>query len=142
MKFSWGTGVTLTMMAFIALMAGFMIKAIQEQEELVAEDYYAQELRYQDRMDKIHRAGVDRVTFQVEGDSLLIAFQGDPPARATLRLQRPSDERADRAFEVLCRADGRCAVPVTDLLRGMYKAELEWTGPAGVGLVEERIVVP
>lgn len=130
------------MMAFIALMAGFMIKAIQEQEELVAEDYYAQELRYQDRMDKIHRAGVDRVTFQVEGDSLLIAFQGDPPARATLRLQRPSDERADRAFEVLCRADGRCAVPVTDLLRGMYKAELEWTGPAGVGLVEERIVVP
>ena len=30
MKFSWGTGVTLTMMAFIALMAGFMVKAIQE----------------------------------------------------------------------------------------------------------------
>lgn len=130
------------MMAFIALMAGFMVKAIQEQEQLVAEDYYAQELRFQERLDKLHRAGTDRVAFQVEGDSLLIAFQGDVPAHATLRLQRPSDERADRAFEVFCRADGRCAVPVTDLLRGMYKAELEWTGPTGTGLVEDRIVVP
>ena len=35
MKFSWGTGVTLTMMAFIALMAGFMIKAIQEQQAII-----------------------------------------------------------------------------------------------------------
>lgn len=142
MNFSWGTGIMLTMTAFIAMMAGFMVKAIQEQEQLVAEDYYAQELRYQDRLDKLQRAGNERVAFHVDGDSLFIAFRGAVPASATLRLQRPSDERADRAFEVSCRADGHCAVPVNDLLRGLYKAELEWTGPSGTGLVEDRIVVP
>ncbi|MBV6405899.1 MAG: FixH family protein [Flavobacteriales bacterium] len=142
MKLNWGTGTAIALGVFVALMGGFMIKASNEQEQLVAEDYYTQELHYQDRLDKLNRAVHGQAELRVVGDSLLISLAGAVPAQAILRLQRPSDERADRSFELRPDAGGRCAVPIAGLLRGLYKAELEWTGPSGVVLVEERIVVP
>ncbi len=142
MKFNWGTGTAIALGAFIALMVGFMVKASTEQEQLVAEDYYAQELRYQERLDQLNRTGSGQADLQVVGDSLLVTLSEVAPSVVLLRLQRPSDERADRSFELRPDDAGRCGVPLTGLLRGLYKAELEWTGPAGIVLVEERIVLP
>ncbi|MBK7086384.1 MAG: FixH family protein [Flavobacteriales bacterium] len=48
---NWGKGLAIAMIAFAGMLAYFLVLAAQNPEPLIAEDYYEQELKYQDRID-------------------------------------------------------------------------------------------
>ena len=48
---SWGNKLVLVFVAFVALMATLVYKAVNTKFELVTKDYYKEELRYQDKID-------------------------------------------------------------------------------------------
>jgi hypothetical protein len=52
MKFTWGTGITLTLIGFVMAMAFAVYKVMQEDFDLVTSDYYEQELIYQKKIDQ------------------------------------------------------------------------------------------
>ncbi|MFN6114481.1 MAG: FixH family protein, partial [Flavobacteriales bacterium] len=84
MKFSWGKAIFLVMTAFVLLMASFMYRAAFNQEELVAENYYEQEIKYQEQIDKLNRAGAlgEAVRMEVVGNELVISFPQEVQGRA------------------------------------------------------------
>ena len=52
MKFTWGTGIALTLTAFVLAMAFAVYKVMQQDFDLVTSDYYEKELIYQEKIDQ------------------------------------------------------------------------------------------
>jgi hypothetical protein len=147
MKFTWGNAIFLVMTAFILLMTSFMIRAASNQEELVAENYYELEVKYQQQIDKLNNTGSlsDDVLMEIVGTELIITFPAEVKGMTLsgeLYLQRPSDSRADARIPVRVDAHGRMTVPVDQRLKGAYNALLEWKAGENEYLSLDRIHVP
>ena len=59
LRFTWGTGIFLAMLAFMIFILSFVYKSIamdEYQHELVSEDYYKEELHYQEEIDKLNNS--------------------------------------------------------------------------------------
>jgi hypothetical protein len=132
MKLGWGHGIFATLTAFVLLMAWFMVRAIANQEELVAENYYEQEIGYQVQIDKqrnLTELGQD-VVVSLDAHDLLIQLPAKHAGKAihgSAVLFRPSDSRADNAFALVPDSSGRCAFDVTGALPGGYNLTVDWT---------------
>ena len=147
MKFSWGNAIFLVMTAFVLLMTSFMIRAASNQEELVAENYYEQEIKYQGQIDKLNKTSTlsEAVRMTVEGSELVISMPTDVRGKTItgeLYLQRPSDSRADERMPIVIDTVGTMRVVMADRLKGAYNVHLEWTADGTDYLSKERIYVP
>lgn len=147
MKLNWGHGVVLVMVGFIAIMTQFMYRAYHNQESLVAEDYYAKELRYQEQIDKRANASALGAVVSVEVLPGRIVFVfpeqlRDAEIEAEAYFMRPSDPRGDQRMRLTVGEDGRAEVDTGDLLRGAYHLRLEWSAAGTEYLLEDRIHLP
>lgn len=147
MKFSWGKAIFLVMTAFVLLMASFMYRAAFNQEELVAENYYEQEIKYQQQIDKLNRTGAlgEAVRMEVVGNELVISFPPEVRGRAVsgeLYLQRPSDSRADARLAIVVDSLGMMRVPIEERMKGAYNTVLEWRADEDEFLSKDRIHIP
>ena len=52
MKWNWGTGIAITLVLFIGLMSFMVFKSTQQRFDLVSENYYEEELNYQEVIDQ------------------------------------------------------------------------------------------
>ena len=146
MKFSWGQGIFLVMTGFAVMMASFLYRAYHAQEDLVTENYYEQEIRYQQQIDK--QDNVRRLngapSLDLIGNELIVSFpdvfKGER-IRGELYLQRPSDARADDRIAFDLEKGDRFHVPVADRMKGLYKVQLEWSAGEESFLANDRIYV-
>jgi len=143
---NWGKGLLLTMIAFMGMMVWFLVRAAQNPEPLVAENYYEQELRYQDRIDATQRAR------DLGGELAMRAFNGGVridlpvaihgrPVNGRLLLLRPNAPEADRTIVVAGAAEDSM-VFATDLRAGRYVAQLEWTMDGEHYYAQQDLIVP
>lgn len=147
MKFTWGTGIFVFMTAFVLLMTSFMIRAASNQEELVAENYYEQELAYQQQIDKLNRSAAlsEDLTLTSNDAGLSLQFPAWTIGKAvtgTVQLQRPSDQRADDQLDLLLDGKGHMVIPTADRLKGAYNVVVEWSVDGVSYLHRDRIYVP
>lgn len=128
---NWGKALALSLAAFVALMAWFLWKASSHVESLVTDDYYAQELKYQDRIDAQARSSAlsAPVAFTIADDRIQVRFPQELAVKGitgSLRLMRPNDARGDRSVEVRADSTGLFTSEALDLLPGRYDASLDW----------------
>lgn len=147
MRFTWGNAIFLVMSAFILLMTSFMIRAASNQEELVAENYYEQEIEYQGQIDKLNMTSTlsQAVRMTVEGSELVIEMPvdvRDKTITGELYLQRPSDSRADERMPIVLDANGTMRVALDERLKGAYNIQLDWSADGTAYLSKDRIYVP
>lgn len=146
-KLHAGHAVIAGMAVFILIMTQFMVRAYYNQETLVAEDYYAKELRYQEQIDKMHNTAALEETVSVSpmAGFLVVAlpdvFQGKE-VTGELYLMRPSDERSDLRVPLRVDANGRFTVDTSNLLKGAYVLQLEWQVEGVAYLLEEDVHLP
>ncbi len=126
---NWGKGLALAMIAFALLMAWFVYKASQHTEPLVTENYYAAELKYQERIDEMARA--KRLSAPVHmsfgRDGVDLQFPPEFNGRritGKLELLRPNNPLGDR--ELAVSTDSASVHLPTDLMAGRYNASLQW----------------
>ena len=58
-KINWGTGIVIAIVCFILFILSFVYRSVvmdEYQHELVSEDYYRDELHYQEEIDKLENA--------------------------------------------------------------------------------------
>ena len=74
---NWGKGLTIALIVFAGMMAWFVVMAHRNPEPLVTEEYYAEELKYQQRIDHTERALAmsKAVRMDVGNDRVLLQFQ-------------------------------------------------------------------
>ncbi len=56
MKFNWGYKIVLVYSVFVAGILYLVVQSSRQQMDLVTDDYYAQEIRYQEKIDQSKRA--------------------------------------------------------------------------------------
>ncbi|MBL8000704.1 MAG: FixH family protein [Flavobacteriales bacterium] len=131
MKLNWGHGIFAALALFIGMMAWFMVRAINNPEELVTEDYYKEELRYQERIDGKGMAAAAGEPVRCEAgtgrvDVIFPAAVKGAKVTGTIRFMKPNDSRADRVVPLVIDSAGRCAVDTRDWMLGAYHVEVDW----------------
>ncbi|MFN8299065.1 MAG: FixH family protein [Chitinophagales bacterium] len=130
-KFNWGWGIALVYGAFVVFMLTLVYRSTQTKEELVTEDYYGKELKYQEQIDKQKRAESFKQPLQwkVENHQVQLTFPAEvtgKPVKADVTFYRPNDSKLD--FNVSCTPDasGICAIASDKFAKGTYKMQVEW----------------
>lgn len=144
---NWGKGIALSLIAFAAMMATFLVIASRHVESLVTDEYYAEELRYQQRIDAQARARSlsGPVAILVQGDELALRFPDEMKGRmitGTLTLRRPNDARGDRSVEIHMDAEGLFRSSGLRLLPGRYDASIDWQADGVSYHSSDKLVVP
>lgn len=132
MRLNWGHGIFITLSLFVGMMAWFMVRAIGNPEELVAEDYYKQELRYQERIERMDNATAagEAVVSDVAPGTLTLRFPASVRGKAisgSLKLLKPNDGRADRTVPLTVDTAGQCVLDTREWMKGLYQVDVEWT---------------
>ena len=126
---AWPLTISLFIGALIVGVIAFAVFALRTGVDLVAPDYYDQEVRYQQHIDNIQRARqfTNGPILQVQGRLATIAIPNAAGATGTLRLYRPSDSRLDQRSPLSLDQAGRQALDLSHLLAGAWRLQLTWT---------------
>ncbi|TXE10645.1 FixH family protein [Gelidibacter salicanalis] len=133
MKFNWGTGIVLAFIGFISFILYFVISMTvnkKYEHDLVTENYYAQELEFENELHKQRNAQAldqDLLWAHTE-DGLVISFPKDmSPSDITGKvfLYRPSSKQLD--FEsAISLSDHNLLIPDKRLLDGRWNIKVDW----------------
>ena len=129
MKFNWGHGIALFFIVFVAFMLSMAMRMQRENIDLVAEDYYKQEVEYGDRMNEINRASALPQKLKVEksNEKLIVTFPAAAqPSSGELHLFRPSDKVHDRSFSLDSLKGRIFELPIRQLMPGFYRLKISW----------------
>lgn len=112
--------------------------------DLVAADYYEQELRYQGQIDRLQntQAGAAvTVSFDAANRRIVISAPGAANATGRVQLYRPSAANLDRQFEFEPDAKGVQRIETAGLLPGLWKVRVSWTAGGRDYYVDQKVVV-
>lgn len=125
---NWGHGIILAIGAFIVVIMTMVVISVRmDGIELVTEDYYEKEIKYQDRIDSQNSAILlDREIIAFNTASQELIFDLPKGTKATLELFRPSDESLDQTLDFTVESDDKMIVKTDQLKKGYWKAQLQW----------------
>jgi nitrogen fixation protein FixH len=124
-KINWGTGIALAFIGFGIFIVTLVVGTFGERVDLIEENYYEAEVRYQSRMEEMQRTEDMAVKPEViqNGKALTIVLPGKDNTSGKARFLRPDNATFD--FEMDINA-GENAVDIQKLLPGMWIIQLHW----------------
>ena len=134
------------MIAFAGMLAYFLVLAARNPEPLVSENYYSQELRFQERIDASSRALAlsGSVRMDATRDRVTVIFPEevkDKPLTAELSLLHIQESNEDHSVVINTAPGGRYEEAIT-LRPGRYLAQLEWQADTVKYYSETQLIVP
>jgi hypothetical protein len=128
---NWGKGLFIAFVSFAAFIATLVTVCVRQEIGLVSPDYYAQELAFQDQIDRTDNTSrlPEVPIISVSNDSLNVRCSYFPKLEnAVLKLTRASSAKYDASFVVDAHQNATIAnYSVGYLPRGRYKGSLLWT---------------
>jgi len=135
----WGKGILLTIIGFVALIMTLVVISVRmDGIELVTENYYEEEIKYQDRIDQTNEAtslNKEIISYDAQNKSVLLDLPTG--SEAMLHLFRPSDSSLDQELAVSVTEIGKTSVSLTQLKSGYWRVKLSWNVD-GVDYYEEK----
>lgn len=143
MKMNWGTGIVLTIIGFVTLIMVMVVISVRmEGIELVTENYYEEEIKYQDRIDQIDQASeLGRDVIAYNSQQKLIELDLPNGTTGSLQLFRPSDSSLDQSIPLNVIKNQVTLVPVDQLKPGYWKVKLEWSENGVTHYQEKKITI-
>lgn len=131
MKISWGSGLLLTYLAFMAIILSAVFFSFTQDVNLVSDNYYERELTHQQEIDKAKRADVlsEKVLFLQTDSSLVISFPnifGSNKIKGKVRFYRPDDNQEDFEKTIVLNDSFQQEVLLTSLKKGLWKISVDW----------------
>lgn len=133
MKINWGTGIVLAFIGFISFIMYFIISMNINDKydyDLVSEDYYADELAYQDDINKLENSKtlVKNIDYKKSEEGLIINFPTDfdfKKVTGHVFLYRPSNKQLD--FETkISLSESYLLIPDNRLVDGRWNIKIDW----------------
>ena len=133
-KINWGTGIVIAFVLFISFILYFVIKTSTDttyEYDLVAKDYYKDELEYQQRIDKLNNAKKlpENVSLKKTGKGISIHFPASIPQekiKGTVYLYRPSNEVLDKTIPISLHGHSQF-ISEEVLIGGRWDIHIDWT---------------
>ncbi|WP_167617687.1 FixH family protein [Maribellus sediminis] len=129
-KFTWGTGIFLFLVLFLAASAVFIVFASKQQVNLVHKDYYEKGVDYSEQMRVIERSKPfnHSITINTDNDFLNVAIASELAAKidsGSMYLYRPSDKEQDITASVSAHSSS-VQFNKADLINGRYILKFSW----------------
>jgi nitrogen fixation protein FixH len=111
---------------------------------MVSENYYEQELKYQDRINAVNRAvncGVT-ITSDASKKSVVIALPAVQVAQnisGSIQLYRPSAPALDQKVRLEPKADGTQRLDTSRLAAGLWVVRVKWVAGGENYFLEQKI---
>lgn len=138
---NWGTRIAISYGAFVVFMVGLVVLAFQQDFDLVAEDYYEQEIAYQDRIDQMKSAKADGQKVEiVKTDTGYDLTFNSASNDVKIHFFRPSDDTKDILVEEASVASV-VSIPSNQLITGKYLVKVEWKVGEEVYFQEQTLFV-
>ena len=133
-KFNWGTGIVVAFVLFISLILYFVIKTSADstyEYDLVTEDYYKEELKYQEKIDKLTNSKSLKNNLFIEklAEGIFIKFPKEfehKDIQGIVYLYRPSNQSLDREIP-LSLSNSTLHIPNKVLVDGRWDIHVEWS---------------
>jgi nitrogen fixation protein FixH len=133
MKINWGTAIVIAFVCFISFIMYFVINMSTNKKydhDLVVEDYYQQELKYQNDINKEKNSKTlaTNVSWKKTDDGILIRFPESldiNKIKGKVFLYRPSNKKLD--FEIpISLSNHNLLIPDNSLLDGRWNIKIDW----------------
>ena len=146
MKISWGVGVTIVIVVFTIVTLAFVFFAFTQDVNLVRDDYYAEELKYETRIEQIKRTRnlPNQLKVSVRGKGLKFSFPKNfksDKIKGDVLLYRPSDRGSDMKFSISLDSLNQQNISTSQMIKGMWKAQVSWSANDTTYFNEEIIMV-
>jgi nitrogen fixation protein FixH len=128
---NWGHKITLVFIAFAAMMIYMVVKSFQTNVDLVSEDYYMQELNYQQQIDKKKNVKTDQkaIEYKLTSNGVELIFSESTMLSAiegTINLYRPSEADMDQQLIINLDSMKRQRITPEMLVPGKYILKIDW----------------
>lgn len=139
---NFGKWIFVSFVAFAGYIGTLVVITMREDVNLVSREYYAEELAYQEKLDRKENANAlpQKPTIKFSGSEVIVTF--DPSVsfdNGVVILQRPSDSSMDLKFPLQPGVHEQRYT--TDKLKtGLYRASVTWNAQ-GKGYYVEQLIV-
>lgn len=128
---SWGIRITVLYVSFMILIVTMVIVSSSSKAELVAKDYYAQELNYQQRITAINNEqGLNEsINHELTNGTFVLSFPSENKREdfsGELVFFRPSDSSKDVKLKLNFNEEGKQMIDTRSYTKGVYKVCISW----------------
>jgi hypothetical protein len=141
---SWGKWIIVSFVLFAVFIGTLVTVCIRQDVNLVSKNYYADELTYQDQIDRInHTAQLsEKPVIRILNRQIEIQFkQFNILEEGKLTLFRPSDTKLDKQFNLQASREHEQVFDVASLPAGMYRLQLRWSMEGKTFYMEQVITL-
>ncbi|AFM03105.1 hypothetical protein Fleli_0641 [Bernardetia litoralis DSM 6794] len=129
-KFNWGTGIFLFYSAFVIFMLSLVFMSMQQDIQLVTENYYAKGVDFQTQINEQSNVAAlkEKPTIkQLENGNVEITFpDSDSKIEGEIAFFRPSDKDLDFTIPIQLQENKNQLIK-QKIEQGLWKVKLSWT---------------
>jgi hypothetical protein len=146
MRLNWGNKLILVFLVFGGMISYMVYRCMQTPVDLVAREYYKDELSYQQVIDARQRAErlSAKVDLRQEGDGLRLYMPKEmehTELTGSIQLYCPSDEGKDRRFVLRVDDAGRQNIGMEQVQPGRYTVRIQWQRGGEQYYIEEPLTI-
>jgi len=146
MRINWGAKIAIFYLSFVAGMMYLVVRSSQQSVDLVSEDYYAQELQYQQRIDQTNRAAAlsappeilyaqDVITVTLPDE-----FRGKV-VKGEIFLYCPANAADDQRISFQTN-EGTARLSVPEKNSGQHDVQVSWEAGGERYFTEKKLFIP
>lgn len=145
MKMNWGAGIAILYTGFVAMILVLVFMSTRQKIDLVTDQYYAEELRFQDKINKKERALKlsEPLRWEVNEKGIAIHYPkifSEKNITGNVKLYCPSDNKKDRSFHIKTE-DHTQFITADQIPDGRYYLQVDWQNGTETYWNEDLIVM-
>jgi hypothetical protein len=146
MKFNWGYKIVLVYCVFVAGILYLVVQSSRQQMDLVTDDYYAQEIKYQEKIDQSKRVSAlsEPIRFQLTEAGIEVNFPKEFDRKNIIGnalLYYPANEKKDVSASINT-TQGKIEISIPDKRSGMHILKINWEVEGVSYYFEETVFLP
>lgn len=145
-KFNWGTGLIIAMIIFMAISLGTTILFMNQEVELVTDDYYEKTLVYQDQIDLEKRTVDNNKSVEIKNGNGIVQFIFPEEAaknfvNGNIYFYRPASSKKDFTIPVNLDENGEQIINGKNLDKGLWRISVRWNLKSEEYFSEKSIII-
>ncbi len=130
-RINWGVGIAIFYVSFMVIMISMVIFSSKQNNDLVRDDYYAEDLAYESIRQKKENQSVLSESVKVHSNDqaqLTIEFPtSQTNVSGQIHLFRPSDQDMDQVYTIELTSERQMHISTKDLPAGLWRVKIDWT---------------
>ncbi|MVM38575.1 nitrogen fixation protein FixH [Spirosoma sp. HMF3257] len=140
---NWGKSIILVFVLFAGFIGTMVYQMTRERIDLVSENYYQNEIEYQQHIDRVSNARLNSattMTYQADQQQVVFVL---PSAlqKGEITFYRPGDSKQDFRVTITAQHPIRQVIPTKSLEKGNWRVQFTWSDGQREYYKEEQIFI-